>query len=228
MKLRTVNLMLVMLFLTTGIVFGQESKECKVLMPSISGTYKGKCKKGLAHGKGEAQGVDHYIGRFIQGWPEGKGTYTWTNGDQYVGEFVKGKREGEGKMTMGSGDEESVLIGIWENDDYKGFKPEKPKVINKYNIDRYNFRHEGYVINRVLIDFMQNGARNTNITDLRLATNSGASTSRGSLVGYENINYPVEIKVMYTTWNKMHTATYRVLFEFRISEPGDWVVTLHN
>jgi hypothetical protein len=131
-------------------------------------------------------------------------------------------------MTLKVQDGDSILAGLWENDIYVGPKPEKPKVINMYNVDRYNFRCESDILNRVLIDFMQNGSRNTEIMNLTLATNSGSTTSRGTLVGYENIFYPVEIKVMYTTWNKMHTQTYRVSFEFEISEPGDWVVTLYN
>ena len=44
---------------------------CKVLMKEISGSYSGECKKGLADGKGEAKGVDRYIGAFKKGLPDG-------------------------------------------------------------------------------------------------------------------------------------------------------------
>jgi hypothetical protein len=31
----------------------------------------------LAHGQGEAKGADTYVGTFVKGRPDGKGTYTW-------------------------------------------------------------------------------------------------------------------------------------------------------
>ncbi len=228
MKNKVVDLILIALFLASGVVFGQDVKECKVLMPDISGNYKGKCKKGLAHGKGNAQGIDHYIGGFSKGWPNGKGTYTWANGDEYSGQFEKGKRNGEGTLLLKVQEGDSVLAGLWGNDIYLGPKPERPKVITMFNVDRYTFQYVGDIIDRVLVDFHQNGGRNSGIENLLLASSSGTMTSRGSLVGFESIFYPVEIKVSYTTWNKMHTQRYSVSFEFKISEPGDWVVTLYN
>lgn len=228
MKNYSISFILISLFLSTIVVFGQKEKECKVLMPDISGTYKGKCKNGLAHGKGDAQGTDHYVGRFSQGWPDGKGTYAWANGDEYHGDFAEGKRDGEGTMILKAQDGDSILAGLWEKDIYMGPKPEKPKVITKYNLDRYSFQLVSDIQNRVLIDFMQNGTRNLGIENLTMATSSGGNTRRGNLVGFENIFFPVEIKVNYTTWNKMHTQRYNVSIEFKISEPGDWVVTLYN
>jgi len=50
-------------------LFSQD--DCKVLIPEISGQYVGKCKKGLAHGKGLAIGIDRYEGSFKKGYPEG-------------------------------------------------------------------------------------------------------------------------------------------------------------
>ena len=60
-------------------VIAQEN--CLVLKPEISGKYTGKCKNGLANGKGKSVGQDTYIGQFSKGWPQGSGTYTWANGD---------------------------------------------------------------------------------------------------------------------------------------------------
>ena len=39
---------------------------------------------------------DKYVGDFVDDRREGKGTLTWVNGDKYEGDFVDGKREGEG------------------------------------------------------------------------------------------------------------------------------------
>lgn len=38
--------------------------ECKVLLPALSGSYEGGCRKGLADGDGVAIGTDTYKGSF--------------------------------------------------------------------------------------------------------------------------------------------------------------------
>lgn len=50
-------------------------QDCMVLKPEIAGKYMGKCKDGLAHGKGKAQGNDTYMGQFSKGLPHGMGTF---------------------------------------------------------------------------------------------------------------------------------------------------------
>lgn len=45
---------------------------------------------------------------------------------------------------------------------------------------------------------------------------------------FENIIFPVTIKVNYSTWNKIRTVMVYVIFEFEIFEPGDCVVDIHN
>jgi hypothetical protein len=50
----------------------------------------------LAQGQGEARGADSYVGYFVKGKPDGKGTYTWANGARLEGTFKNGKAHGEG------------------------------------------------------------------------------------------------------------------------------------
>jgi hypothetical protein len=38
----------------------------------------------------------------------------------------------------------------------------------------------------------------------------------------------VVIKLNYTTWNKLHTSQNYIIFEFEITEPGDWKVEVYN
>ena len=207
-------------------IFAQE--DCKVLVPELDSIYFGKCKKGLAHGKGEARGVDSYIGKFSKGWPNGTGTYTWANGDYYEGGWKEGKRHGEGILVLKKPKGDSLVDGLWEDDDYMGPKPKPPVVIAKTGIERYSIRKNGDIKNRVLIDFLQSGSRNTSIYDIRFSTSSGSETKLGHSIGYEFIVFPVTIRVSYKTQNKLRTVQYDAVFEFKISEPGDWKVELHN
>lgn len=207
-------------------VSAQES--CKVLLPSISVTYEGKCKKGLANGKGIASGTDRYEGQFKAGLPDGKGSYTWANGDVYTGEWMEGLRHGIGKFTTKVNGEEIVQDGLWEKNTYKGPKPKAPSVTFKTGVDRYDFRKDITDKNRVLISFMQNGMRNNSVMNLLMSTSSGYETQLSEMVGYDEVTYPVTIKVAYTTYNKLRTVTVDVRFEFVIYEPGDWKVEINN
>jgi len=202
-------------------------KDCKVLAQGIDSIYNGKCKKGYAHGKGTAIGVDSFTGKFSKGWPS-KGTYTWANGDSYTGDFKEGKRDGEGVLKFKLADGDSILAGLWEDDKYLGPKPIAPKVIYKYQIERYSIRDAGGVKDRVLIKFLQNGARNPTVTNLMINATNGIETTFGDAQGYESIEFPVTIKVTYTTQNKLKTGSFDAVFEFEISEPGNWLVEITN
>lgn len=203
-------------------------ENCMVLKPEIAGNYTGKCKNGLAQGKGKAVGQDTYVGQFSKGLPQGTGTYTWANGDTYVGDWEQGLRQGEGILRFKSNGKDTLLAGLWENDNFKGPVPPKPHVISCVSIERYTITKSGGIKNRVLINFYQNGVRNLGIENLLLSTSSGTNTSLGQSVGYENIIFPVTININYSTWNKARTVMVHASFEFEIFETGDWVVDLHN
>ena len=207
-------------------LFSQES--CNVLKPEIAGTYEGKCKNGLAHGKGLAIGTDRYEGQFSKGLPNGSGKYTWQNGTVYIGEWSDGERNGTGRYIMKTMSGDSIQDGIWNKDVYIGPKPQNPFVNYKTGIDRYAFHKNNTTKNRVLIDIYQNGIRNRNISNFNMSTTSGTDTKVGESVGYDYIIFPVTIKIRYTARNKLNTISYEVQFEFEIFEPGDWTVELNN
>jgi len=81
-------------------VLANAQNECKVLVPELSGSYFGKCKKGLAHGKGKALGIDSYDGNFRKGLPHGGGVYKWENGAIYDGDWREGLRDGKGVYNL--------------------------------------------------------------------------------------------------------------------------------
>ena len=90
-------------------------------MDAIKGVYTGECTDGKANGKGKSVGTDQYEGEFKNGYPEGKGMYTWKDGHYFVGLFKKGKKEGAGDMyyeSAAGGD--SVITGFWKKDKYFG------------------------------------------------------------------------------------------------------------
>jgi hypothetical protein len=71
----------------------------------LRGDYEGDCdeKTELAQGQGEAKGADIYVGYFVKGRPDGKGTYTWENGARLEGTFKGGKAHGPGVYTSPKG-----------------------------------------------------------------------------------------------------------------------------
>lgn len=207
-----------------GCAYAQKS-DCKVSLPQISGTYSGECKKGLAHGKGAAQGVDSYEGQFVKGMPEGDGVYTWADGTVYDGQWKKGMREGKGKMTY----TDSVVTGYWKENKYQGAKPlQAYKVTRSQNVARSTFQKKDGNINEIKIRIMRGGTDNTDIEEFSLASTSGSETRNMNYYSIAGVNFPVEITVRYRVWNQMHTFQTEALFEFSIFEPGSWEVSILN
>ena len=116
MKKALFTLMVILLTVSQkSTVFAQtEESACNVLMETISGTYEGECKKGLAHGKGLAKGKDTYEGSFKKGLPHGDGKYTWENGDYFVGSWKNGKKNGKGRLV--TAENKLPILGIWKDD----------------------------------------------------------------------------------------------------------------
>jgi hypothetical protein len=104
MRLRTAELICVAVLALTA---APAMAHCTVTRsnPYIKGDYQGECDESteLAQGQGEATGVDRYVGYFVQGKPDGKGTYTWGNGARLEGTFKNGKAHGAGVYTSPKG-----------------------------------------------------------------------------------------------------------------------------
>ena len=207
-------------------LFSQE--QCKVLKPEITGTYEGKCKSGLASGKGVATGSDRYEGQFLKGLPNGYGTYTWAGGNVYTGEWIDGMRHGIGKYTMKSTSGDSIQNGLWQKDKYIGPTPRNPYVTDKTGVSRYNFQKNQTTLSRVMLNITVSGTHSQQLTNFLMSSSSGTETKIGTLTGYELIVFPVTIKVTYTSISGFHSYPIDVRFEFEIFEPGDWTVSIDN
>src|SRR4030095_14430495 len=99
------------------------SHDCRVRDAYLRGAYEGDCDERTeqAHGKGEAKGADTYVGNFVKGRPDGKGTYTWENGARLEGTFKAGKANGSGVYVSGKG---VRYEGQFDNGKLPGLKPE--------------------------------------------------------------------------------------------------------
>ena len=218
------RLFLIIVFILSSNVIAQQS-DCKVTIPGISGSYSGDCKNGLAHGKGIAQGVDHYEGQFIKGKPDGKGIYKWADGTSYEGQWKDGMREGRGKMIYN----DSTVNGYWKEGKYIGKQLIPPyTIINSTSVARSTFSKTSGIGNGVKIRILLGGDDNTNVEGLSLASSSGNEYRSGNVYGIENTYLPLDIKIIYRTWNKLHTSQYEVRFEFTINDPGIWNVAISN
>jgi hypothetical protein len=205
----------------------EDEEECEVLLPSISDTYEGRCKNGLAHGKGKAMGKDTYEGDFKKGYPHGRGIFTYENGDVYDGAFREGRRDGEGSLTTTINGNDTILAGIWMDGVYAGPKPKHPRVLYKYGVDSYSIKRtrDG---NRFLIDIYLNGMPNSDLQDFAIVSSSGTQLQLGRSIGFENVVFPAICKISYKSWNKLRTARHEVIFEFKIEDPGDWKIKIIN
>ena len=207
---------LVAFMLSLSFVFGQVKQGCNIVDGELDGVYVGKCKDGLANGKGTLSYTN----------PEGK--------YMFVGEFKKGKMHGEGQLFVFEGIVKKLLKeGIWKKGVYKGKKKSSSssyQVKRKTNVDRYSVSKMSDGPNRISFKFLQSGQRNS-ITNLRVNGDSG--TQRGNAFdiansGYDGFSIPFNCKISYTTLNKMRSVSYDVEFEFVLNEPGVWQVTLNN
>lgn len=198
-----------------------------MLMPQLVGEYTGKCKKGFAHGKGFAKGIDTYEGSFKAGLPFGKGEYIWSTGERYVGKWELGKREGAGIYYYFEDNEAVTAEGLWIDNQYAGPIPEKPRIIASSGIERYKIQRQGDG-NRVQVSILINGVGNVDLEDLTIYGSSGGQFRTGNTIGYESIVFPFTCRITYSSWNKAHTTRNRTRFEFEISQSGKWQVILHN
>lgn len=221
----TVIILIGLLFIISNPVHSQ--LECKVLVAAISGEYDGGCKKGLAHGNGIAEGVDRYEGRFVKGYPHGKGRYEWSTGEYYEGEWKKGLRYGKGSYYFPSNKQDTVLAGIWKADKYIGPDYERPKVIQKYNVQRVDFIRSGDG-RRVEFWVYQGGNQTSELYNFTIVGSSGTEFKIGQSFGFDNVVFPFTCKINYNIWNLFRSDQHSCIVEIKISEPAFWQVKIRS
>lgn len=221
---------LILIVITCSILSAVPLETCNVKIEALQGEYQGGCRKGLAHGQGTAIGEDYYKGQFKKGLPHGKGFYRWKDGAEYEGFWKKGMRHGEGTLKYTTEEErDTVLSGIWEEDEYMGEKKLSDyKIIRKQGtLSRVKFQHMGEG-DAIRVQAMLNGMPNTDLEALVLFGSSGTQTNFGQNFGWSNVEYPFRGKIQYRSWNSIRSARSLVTLEFEINKAGNWQLVLFN
>jgi hypothetical protein len=208
--------------------FTQENTDdCKVLLKEISGSYTGDCKDGLADGKGIAHGTDRYEGSFSKGLPDGKGTYTYKNGDIFKGEWKNGFKNGKGKLKYTVNGKTTTLSGFWAEDSYKGvnLQEEEYRVTNMTGIEHYSIKKTGDNENCIQISFERILDKYIP-SDLTVEISSGYKLDQNLKVLILNYQLPVQCALHFTI--KVQETLKQCNLTFDILKPGKYEVFISN
>jgi len=211
------------LFLILGffiVLNSQGQNECQVLKSEISLEYKGECKNGLAHGNGEAFGLDHYKGKFKKGYPDGEGTYNWGTGEVYEGQWKNGLRHGKGEYSYFVNNKDTTIVGKWVKDKFVDTDTGSRayQITYKNNIGRVTVNSLGPG-DRIKIKIMRNGS-DLPVSELTLAGDTGTTNTSLQFMGFEHIQYPFSGRITFSAPNDFRTAVYRCEMTFKVFEPG--------
>lgn len=217
-------------FSTININIYAQAQGCKVLLNGLDEKYSGECKKGLAHGEGEAKGsLGQYAGNFRKGFPSGNGKLTYNRtvveGSYYEGDWKRGKREGKGTYYYSK---DSIVTGFWEDDVYIG-KYEYPyKVLSSQALPRYKFeKRNSTSMPSIEIRFKRQGVRTMgDILSLEFQSSSGSEVQLDNSYLIETVDFPFEGRMTLTISNRLKANTYAGNFSFIINETADWIITI--
>ncbi len=221
--MKNVLLILLSIGFTVFVVSGKDP--CKVLKPEISLNYSGECKDGLAHGRGEATGIDFYKGMFRKGLPHGVGTYEWSTGEFYEGSWKNGLRHGQGTYYFFSpAGNDTLVTGKWVKDKFVERKKEDPeyKIIYKYNIGRINVIRTGDG-EQIWLKILRNGAV-VAVSNLMLIGDSGNTRIEGYFTGFERCSFPFAGKITFQVPNDFSAVILSVELQFEVYKPGRYEV----
>ncbi|NOQ27176.1 MAG: hypothetical protein GQ564_17585 [Bacteroidales bacterium] len=199
---------------------------CKVLLESISKEYTGKCKDGLAHGKGIASGIDVYEGKFKKGLPHGKGNYTWKDGSYYRGNWRNGVKSGTGSFY--SVDSHEITKGIWKDDAFFKEIVDPPyEVILKTGVTGVNFHEDNTkTLYQIQFFFLTLGTQSKSAAGLQIHSTSGQTEVSRDFSGMKNALFPFEGTVQFFATSKLGGTVVRYEVKFKITEANSWKIMI--
>jgi len=206
--------------------FAQDPADCKVLLESISGKYEGDCKNGLAHGRGTAEGIDKYTGRFREGLPDGGGIYYFSNGDYFHGAFKSGKKSGKGEYFSALNNKK--IKGIWKEDSLNREISDPPyEILQNHGVNSISVvTKAGGNPNTVELVFSRDGQVAYNMPSLNVTSTTGNVVRNSYYSGIEYISYPVDISIIFSAASRFNTVMVRYEAKVRINKPGPWKIVL--
>ena len=222
--------LLFVLFLSAMFLSGmtQEAAPYKVLLNEISGSYKGGCRDGLAEGKGNAEGEDRYSGEFKAGLPDGKGKYTYKNGNVYNGYFSKGLKNGKGKFVVTEGGMNQTVTGYWKDGEYAG--PEDPeadyRITNQSGLNNVVIRKVNATDNKVTVTMVNGGMQTYVPRDLRIHNSSGFLKQEIKNFSVTMFNLPLTVEIHFTI--RMGESDKECFLFFDILKAGSYDVVITN
>ena len=209
-----------------GITLQTSQEECNVLLEPINQSYEGKCRRGLAHGKGVATGIDRYEGMFSRGLPHGLGTYEWENGETYNGYWLRGERHGPGVLLNERGD--TLALGTWKKDvlSTRSRVNKTPDYVVRYqkNITRLRFVRisDG---NKIFVK-LDHGGGQRQISSVNVFGSSGNYLAFPNMFGYEEVIFPFEGRISFYGPSKTGYTVYLIELTYEINEPGNWEILI--
>ena len=194
------------------------AQDCKVKLQALQGTYEGDCKGGKANGYGSAKGEDTYVGEFKSGFPNGKGTYTWTLEQKtFEGQWKKGRMYGKGTMTYKHND--SIVTGFWKNNIYVGLYEKPYKVINKTNlVHQLNIKRYDDPVTTMRLYIKKNETR-VNFPQANVIITKGSFQdilTQRDFIELTKVTFPLAFKVIFE----------REQIQVELFQSGRWQVTM--
>ena len=205
----------------------QTDSTCQVLLKAISGSYAGGCKHGLADGKGTAKGEDTYVGYFLKGLPEGKGEYTYKNGNVFSGAWSNGLKNGKGKFKSVLNGKTSVVTGYWKDGEYAGISEpdDEYRITNISRIENYSIKKTASNVNMIEISF-EKVMKKYIPRDLSITLSSGYKIEQNLKIIVQNYSLPVNCSLHFTI--PTSGGDLQCNFAFNILNPGKYEVFISN
>jgi len=138
-----------------------------------------------------------------------------------------------------SADKSIKREGIWKNNKFDKEK-EFPKynIILKQNVQNISISSQNTTIDKIEIHYIRDGKEGIDIQNKSINGTSGIQENVSNYTVFTNVNYPFECNISFkakgrfstttqvdrNTYNRNDMAVTDYKVEFRINEPGYWVV----
>jgi len=207
-----------LIFILHGFTSGAQT--CEVKLKDIQGTYTGECANDKANGKGKSVGVDEYEGEFKDGYPEGKGIYTWKDGHYFIGIFKKGIKEGKGDMYYESSKgDDSVITGYWKKDKYIGEYEHQFVILSQTSrINKIECRMVDKKTKNITIEVHQTSGSIASITEIISITGTYYS-KKNQILTNRSITYINDVTYPFRALFNLNTGD---IAEIIFYEPGEY------